>query len=192
METYVYNGPRPAKVHAVRDCDGLENCAPQRIQVAQWGSWLDVLACETVRPCRRCALETALLEAFKKKDDYQGDAVGVCIASQGNPYEPSFSGTCNFTNTECTASGRERLERLSEAYNLRLYETCVGPVAWVVAPSGFAKMVARNLRTTVKDAVAPDELHMELVWRFLSRNGWEAFAMVDVWQLAAGALGEPA
>jgi hypothetical protein len=187
VQTYVYWGPTPAKVHVAETCDGLDHADPRRVKPGEWASWLDVLACELVRPCRRCALDEALAAAFWHRDDYLGPTVGVCVASQGNPNEPGF-GHDRHTDTSTTPSGTARLRALAARENLAVYDTCVGPVAWLAAPEGFARMLGRNFRTLTKTPVAPTEAEMEFAWRFVSRDGWEAFDRVDVWELAAAAL----
>lgn len=183
MKTFVYKGPSPAKVHTTKKCRGLEHATLQRVETVNWHSWLDVLECRDVRPCRKCALDIALLQAFANIHNYQGNLTGLCIASQGNPSETSFTGESRHTDTSFTQSGKDRLETLAQRENLPLYDTCVGPVAWLVAPTGFAYMMERNLRVLTKDTTPPTETQMQLAWKMMSREGWQALNEIDIWKL---------
>ncbi|MHB1718440.1 MAG: hypothetical protein ACYCV5_14100 [Acidimicrobiales bacterium] len=193
--------------HGVRHlspaCTGLENSASVGSEISTWGA---VCADMVHRPCRMCALETALVSVLKGDGGCatvrgRSRRAFVTLSSQAAPLDPGTKLHAYRWHTS-TPSGEARLAAVAEAVGLRTGRATCGLVAWGFIPRQAVAVLERNLRVLVVRAVhrMPQELTVLTYWSLendapvLTKTNeidpWEAAVAVSGdWDLARPSAG---
>jgi hypothetical protein len=172
-------------------CDGLEGANWDLQQTRRFGSVTQMFESHHGRPCRRCALEPALIRYLRSphtkgtsRTVVPGGRRIVTFSSQANPRERNAS---RFSYREVTDSGAERLRRVAAALRWPVTDTAAGPVTWARLHSRTGEALALNLRTLIApDGIEmPDATTIEALWSLVvsappETGGWDD----DVWHMA--------
>lgn len=185
---------RYPKFHISSECEALEATHEEAQRSRTFPSATDLGLSDEGRPCRICTLESVLVTVLdpRRAPEIAIEEVKVFLSftSQANPANPDSKIT-NFEWGKATASGQARVRRVALRSRLSRTVTSSGLAAYGLVSTTAAEVVAKNLRSVVRDSDAvPTAEVIECVWVLLNDDPPELAehlgtrTNIDAWETA--------